>query len=159
MERLHTHQLDIRSAIDPGGVVRVAVFGELDLATGDSLETRLRQLGEEGRAVVLDLSALAFIDASGLRAVIHSVADASREGRRLEVDRRISRSLAKLLTLTGTAGYVWPAGAAGREIDGLDPARGAYRPLAHCTGWPDRRMRASSGRPLRGWRPPIRPRN
>lgn len=103
-------EFDIRLAVDSQGVVRVTVLGDLDIATRGILQDRLSRLGEAGFAAQLDLSALRFIDASGLAAVINSVADANIAGRSLNVDRHLSRSVARLLELTGVADYVWPPG-------------------------------------------------
>jgi anti-sigma B factor antagonist len=48
----------------------LALAGELDLATGPELERRAEQLCAEGRQLILDLSELAFIDSSGLLAIL-----------------------------------------------------------------------------------------
>jgi anti-anti-sigma factor len=44
--------------------------GELDLATVAELEARAEQLCAEGRELVLDMSELAFIDSTGLLAIL-----------------------------------------------------------------------------------------
>jgi anti-anti-sigma factor len=44
--------------------------GELDLATVPELEARAEQLCAEGRELVLDLSEVAFIDSTGLLAIL-----------------------------------------------------------------------------------------
>jgi anti-sigma B factor antagonist len=48
----------------------LAIVGELDLATAPELEARAEQLCAEGRELVLDLSELAFIDSTGLLAIL-----------------------------------------------------------------------------------------
>lgn len=54
-----------------GEGVRVAVFGELDLATSPRLEHEMQAvLGREPHSVTIDLSGLAFVDSSGLRVLI-----------------------------------------------------------------------------------------
>ncbi|MGI8803321.1 MAG: STAS domain-containing protein [Solirubrobacteraceae bacterium] len=61
---------DIRIDI-AGGVHRVAVVGELDVATGPILAARLREAAAGASpAVVVDLSGVSFIDARGLRVLV-----------------------------------------------------------------------------------------
>jgi anti-anti-sigma factor len=62
------------------GEVRLIVEGELDLGTVEDLESRLGELREDGQAVLLDLSPLAFMDSSGLRALMLAREDADRDG-------------------------------------------------------------------------------
>jgi anti-anti-sigma factor len=153
MKRLLNQPLDIHLVGDAQGIVRLTVLGELDVATAGMLRARIRDLCDARCAVVLDLSALGFIDASGLRAVIESVAQGRQAGWDLEVDQCLSASVARLLELTSAAGYVWPGAGVGSQASGA----GCQRP--GCTAArPERRGRASSGRPPRGWRPPSRPR-
>jgi anti-anti-sigma regulatory factor len=67
MESGERQRFDLRQSINGDGLIRVAVVGELDVATADLLAVRLRALGEAGLAVVLDVSLLSFVDARGLR--------------------------------------------------------------------------------------------
>ena len=55
-----------------GGTVNVALHGELDLATAPRLEAEFEQIrGEEGlERVVVDLRNLAFLDSTGLEAIV-----------------------------------------------------------------------------------------
>ncbi len=55
----------------PGESVTVAVSGELDIATAPRFSARLGELLRRGcpRELVIDLSGLSFIDATGLRAL------------------------------------------------------------------------------------------
>jgi anti-sigma B factor antagonist len=52
-------------------ILRIA--GELDLSNATHLEDRVRQEAEDCRALVLDLTALRFIDSSGVRMLDHLV--------------------------------------------------------------------------------------
>jgi anti-anti-sigma factor len=53
------------------GVARLALRGELDLATAPKLEGHLEQVEQDGvRAVVLDLRDLTFVDSTGLHAFL-----------------------------------------------------------------------------------------
>jgi anti-sigma B factor antagonist len=54
-----------------GGSCLIRLYGELDLATAAALEKAVSDASASGvSAVVLDLSALCFIDASGLRSIV-----------------------------------------------------------------------------------------
>jgi anti-anti-sigma factor len=68
-----------------GDTVTIQLGGELELATVPSFESARAQLGSEFAVMVLDLSALDFIDSSGLRAVINTTHDADALSARLEI--------------------------------------------------------------------------
>jgi stage II sporulation protein AA (anti-sigma F factor antagonist) len=60
---------------------RVRLVGALDLATVAVLEAELAQLREAGaRRIVLDLSALDFIDSTGLRCILERDSKARQDG-------------------------------------------------------------------------------
>jgi anti-anti-sigma factor len=67
--------------------VRLALRGELDLATAGVLADRLRGLRERHATVVLDLDELTFIDAAGLRVLLTAAADARNDGWAFTVTR------------------------------------------------------------------------
>ncbi len=60
-----------KAAVPPGESMTVAVTGELDIATAPRFSARLGELLRRGypRELIIDLSGLSFIDASGLRAL------------------------------------------------------------------------------------------
>ena len=61
----------IRNEGSSGGVVRLAVAGEIDAVTAPLLAARLAEVSVEGVAeVVLDFSGLEFIDSSGLSVLV-----------------------------------------------------------------------------------------
>jgi anti-sigma B factor antagonist len=60
--------------------VRLRIRGELDIATADMLDDRLRVLRARREGVLLDLDELAFIDASGLRVILSAAQDARDDG-------------------------------------------------------------------------------
>lgn len=63
------------------GVALVRPSGELDIATADALDLRLRQVTEGGaRELVIDLAELTFIDSSGLRLLLRWHAAAADDG-------------------------------------------------------------------------------
>jgi anti-anti-sigma factor len=53
-----------------GQSARVALAGELDIATAPALEQKLGELPDDVGQVILDLRELAFIDSTGLRVVL-----------------------------------------------------------------------------------------
>jgi anti-sigma B factor antagonist len=79
----------------------LTVRGELDAYTAPGLEEQIARLIESGaRRIVLDLSETAFLDSSGLRAILTSqrkVAEATGELRL----RRPSEPVTRLLEITG----------------------------------------------------------
>jgi len=99
---------EIRESVDADGVVRIALLGELDIAVADGVEERLREQRDDGDHVRLDLSQLEFIDSSGVRAIVLGLRDARRAGRELEVDRRISPSVTRMIGIMGIGPQLWP---------------------------------------------------
>jgi len=95
--------------LDPGirttvqrarGTVILAVDGEIDLATALALEVELLSVLRSGpRGLLLDLSAVAFIDCSGLNVLLRSRATATRLGIEFRLCK-ISRPVSRLLSLT-----------------------------------------------------------
>jgi anti-sigma B factor antagonist len=65
----------------------VHVAGELDVATAPDFERVVREAERQAGLVVLDLRELAFIDSSGLHAIVNANIRARRLGRRLIVLR------------------------------------------------------------------------
>ena len=85
----------------PDGTPTVALSGELDLLVAATIERQLVELSDRHDRVDLDVSALEFIDAAGLHALIASARHARQRGRLLEVRRPLPRSLGRLIALTG----------------------------------------------------------
>jgi anti-sigma B factor antagonist len=88
----------------------VHVGGELDIATTPQLERTLN--ASQARVVVLDLRELAFIDSSGIHAIVRAGIRARQAGRRL-VLVRVPADMDRILTLTGSSDQV--------EIGDVDP--------------------------------------
>jgi anti-anti-sigma factor len=76
---LHTYK-------EPGSV-RVAVSGELDLSSALVFEEELRRIETETKPplIVLDLSALKFMDSTGLRLILSAHSRAINHGRKLAI--------------------------------------------------------------------------
>lgn len=58
----------------------VSLHGELDIATAPQVESALAELIREGRRPTVDLSGVAFIDSSGLAALIRTSSHLSSGG-------------------------------------------------------------------------------
>jgi len=100
---------EIRESVEADGVIRVALIGELDIAVADGVEERFRLLRDTGKQVRLDLSQLDFIDSSGVRVIVLGLKHARQGGHELEVDRRISPSVARMIEIMGIGQQLWPA--------------------------------------------------
>jgi anti-anti-sigma factor len=83
------------------GCARVAVCGEVDLLTAPALRAALdRELSRRPR-VVLDLSQVAFIDSSGLRAILLAQRDARPSGATLQLHSTLPPNVRRLFELVG----------------------------------------------------------
>jgi len=66
----------------------VTLRGELDLSTAEKVERELHRIEQTGtKLVVLDLSALTFLDSTGLRLIVGADQRARQSDRRLAVVR------------------------------------------------------------------------
>jgi len=72
---------------EAGDTLLVRPQGELDLATTPELERLVLGRLEQGRAVVLDLRGLEFMDSSGVRVLVAANARAESEGGSLRIVR------------------------------------------------------------------------
>ena len=88
--------LEVNTSDRPDCVL-LELSGELDLASAPKLEDELRRVEGEGpELIVLDLRPLAFMDSSGLRALLAADSRAREAGRRLVLirgDERVQRVL------------------------------------------------------------------
>jgi anti-anti-sigma factor len=99
---------EIRDFIDPDGVRRVMLMGEADLGAAERLRAGLAARGRRGAPMRLDLSQLAFIDCCGLRAVLSAVEDGRLAGCEVEVERAMSRSVARMIDFARVGSVLWP---------------------------------------------------
>jgi anti-anti-sigma factor len=78
--------LSLQTYQEPGSV-RVAVSGELDLSSALTFEEELRRIEDQSqiKLLVLDLSALKFMDSTGLRLILSAHARAINRGRKLAI--------------------------------------------------------------------------
>jgi anti-sigma B factor antagonist len=99
---------EIRESADVDGAVRLMLIGELDIAVADGVEERLRAHRTDGNPVRLDLSQLDFIDSSGVRAIVLGLKHARVGGAELDVDRRVSSTVGRMIEIMGIAPQLWP---------------------------------------------------
>jgi anti-anti-sigma factor len=97
--RAGTARLEIREC-QVDGHTRLALNGELDLATAPALRDRLDQSRAHGRDVRLDLSKLEFVDSSGMNVLVQAIDDAGREGVRLDLDGDLAPQVRRMAELT-----------------------------------------------------------
>jgi anti-anti-sigma factor len=100
---------EIQQRQDPGGYLRLVLLGELDLASVPKFTTTLRQLKMESEHVRLDLSQLQFIDSTGVNALVVGLRDARADEWDLEVHRRLSPQVERVITVSGVGPFLWPA--------------------------------------------------
>lgn len=97
---IHASSFKIHSELD-GGDARLALVGELDMATVPRVQQAFDALLEQGaRSLIVDLSGVSFIDSSGLRMFIMLNDRAAGEGFSLGLIRPTDRSLA-VFQITG----------------------------------------------------------
>lgn len=82
------------------GTVRLALSGELDVATSPELDQALRDAQLRARIVTLDLRDLTFMECSGLSVVLTAATRARASGDRLRVVRGPA-SVERLFLLVG----------------------------------------------------------
>ena len=98
----------MRETVDSDQTLRLALCGDLDLTAAESFSTRLAELKATGRPCRLDLSRVAFIDSSGIQALLLALTDARWSGWPLEVARAVSPSVERAAQMVGIAQVLWP---------------------------------------------------
>jgi anti-anti-sigma factor len=79
--------LDLTTETD-GTTVRLALEGELDIASVAQVELALARIeADQPSTILLDLRGLAFMDSTGLRIIVAADARAREQGRRLVIVR------------------------------------------------------------------------
>jgi anti-anti-sigma factor len=103
----------------------VHLTGELDVATTPRLESALREPRLQARLVVLDLRELAFIDSSGVHAIVDASIRARRAGHRMLLLRG-RPGVDRVFTLTGSSPDVVDG-----DIRAVEPSVRALTRLVH----------------------------
>ena len=84
------------------GVTRLAIRGELDMASAPTLKQHLEDCGRDGAEVImLDIRDLSFIDSSGLGVLIQARDHSKRNGHRFLMVGA-TRPARRLFEITGT---------------------------------------------------------
>jgi anti-sigma B factor antagonist len=92
-----------------GGSWRLALSGELDLASADQLEDAIRMAEEgSGLRIVVDLGDLRFIDSTGLNVLLNAQARSRKNGQRLSFKPSRHEAVIRLLDLTQTTEILAP---------------------------------------------------
>lgn len=95
-------QLVIEKTLEQDAVV-LALSGELDLASAPMLERELREAEATGpRRLVIDLAGLAFMDSTGLQALLRARERANNNDHQLAL-RRAPHQVQRVFELTKTA--------------------------------------------------------
>ncbi len=119
--------LRLHESRDVDGTLRLALQGELDIATAGRVRRRTRDLRTAGTPTVLDLSAVDFIDCGGLRVILEALEAADHDGWRLGISPEYSVPLRRLLELIHYAGLAVRL----HGLDRLPPSRPVEPSRAH----------------------------
>lgn len=101
-------ELTVTSQDDGAGGWTLELVGALDLSSRDELTSAAAKAFESGNlsAVVLDLSAITFIDSTGIGAIVQIAGDASDVGARFAL-RQPSPRVIRILQIAGLED-AWP---------------------------------------------------
>lgn len=91
---------DITATADSDGV-RLRVQGELDVRSARQLVAAVETARARQASVVLDLSALSFMDSTGLQALMGLVGQAKAEGWNLGLSPTFQPAVSRVLEITG----------------------------------------------------------
>jgi anti-anti-sigma factor len=94
------------------GWLRLSLEGELDLHATPTLEERLTRLRATRSPVRLDLSALEFIDSTGLHLLIRTVGDARIKRWRFVIEPELTPQVLGLFKLVRLDGFILSGDAA-----------------------------------------------
>lgn len=86
--------------------VRVSVEGELDLVGAPELEETLKRELLASNDVLLDLSAMDFIDSTGLHAIVDSVRTAKAAGRKIKLSADLPQHARRLMEIVGLLPFI-----------------------------------------------------
>jgi anti-sigma B factor antagonist len=129
----------LKTSVCEGHVVVVALRGELDVTGVAAAEAAITALLARGQRLVIDMSALDFIDCASLGALLR-VREAARRGRGDVVLAAPPPQPRRLLALTGQDDGFWVQASVAAAVAGL---------AGHRRRYPWRRLAVSTARPGR----------
>ena len=90
-----------------GGVALISAAGELDASEVAKLEAALleAEAEEELTRLILDITALEFMDSSGIAALAHAASRSEENGNRLEISRS-TPPVERVLEISGIGPYL-----------------------------------------------------
>ncbi|MFC9589341.1 STAS domain-containing protein [Streptomyces sp. NPDC056944] len=115
--------LDVDVEIRDARTAVLSVGGELDMETAGRLDDRLtEQLGQGRHHLVLDLSALGFMDSSGLNVLIRSLNRARQTGGNMYLAAPTS-AVRRILEITGVTTTIPPHAGVAEALAAAGDAR------------------------------------
>jgi anti-sigma B factor antagonist len=85
-----------------GSSAAVRLAGEIDILAGPAVERAVvRAVAMSVRTIVMDLSAVTFIDSTGLGALVAAYREAASHGRGFRIDNPSTPAVARVLDTTG----------------------------------------------------------
>lgn len=84
------------------GVAHLAVAGDLCFATASEFETVIAAVRRQAEVIVLDLSAVGFLDSSGVHVIVSAAAELSETGRQLLV-LPATEAIRRVFEITGAS--------------------------------------------------------
>jgi anti-anti-sigma factor len=108
VNRLERLPFRMEEYFEDGHELRLALVGELDVATAEQLAERLSQLRLGGYMVRLDLARLEFIDSTGLRELIAEMSLSRQDGWKLKIGDQLSDQVARVIDLVDARSRLWP---------------------------------------------------
>lgn len=80
---------------------RIAVLGELDLATSSELREALEREMASGRSVMLDLAGVEFLDSTGLTVILRAMQAAQENGWNMGIASDLSPAALRTIRVAG----------------------------------------------------------
>ena len=89
------------------GSARVRVAGEMDLAVIGAVDREMERVeATDATKIVLDLDQLEFMDASGVRLLLHLSQRSANNGRRLRITRAGAPQVRRVMEVTGVEEFL-----------------------------------------------------
>ncbi len=116
--------VELKASVRDGHVV-VALCGDLDFICAPDTEAAITALVARGQSLVIDMSALDFMDCSSLSALLR-VRGLARRGGGEVVLAAPQRNVRRLLALTGNDDVFWSQASVAAAVAGMGDRRWRY---------------------------------